>query len=228
VVYWRVKGSNMDVFETRRLNVVAYIEEKFGGNRAAFCRATGKNPNLINLVLTDNPDYRRNIGEKLARDIEVKASLPSGWLDAPRGVGERKTATIPITYLPWAIPDTPPLKPDSCLTVPTDDPALRIRVSGTANLIIVVQQESSMAPTIKVNDFIWVDLGVKAFNSDGVYVVRNSDGTTALKRIQQLSPTQFQLSVDDKTYEPRAVNSKAMTKLPIVGRVLCVWGCSML
>lgn len=218
----------MNVFEVRRLNLIAHIDEKFDGNRAAFCRATGKNPNLINLVLTDNADYRRNIGEKLARSIEEKAGMPVGWLDSPRGVGERKTASIPITFLPWSIPDTPPLKGDSRLTIPTDDPLLKFRVSGTANLLIVAQQEASMQPTIKVHDHVWVDLGVKTFSGNGIYVVRSADNTTAFKRIQKLSDTQYQLSVDDKSYEPVSLTAKAMSKINIVGRVTCVWSLNLL
>ena len=218
----------MNVFEVRRLNLVAHIEEKYHGNRAAFCRATSKNANLINLVLTDNADYRRNIGEKLARSIEEKAGLPTGWLDSPRGVGERKTASIPITFLPWSIPDVPPLKADSVLTIPTDDPLLKFRVSGTANILIVSQQEASMHPTIKVGDHVWVDLGVKSFNSNGIYVIRNADNTTAFKRIQQLSDSQYQLSVDDKTYESVSLTAKAMSKVKIVGRVTCVWSLNLL
>lgn len=218
----------MDVFETRRLNLIAFIEEKFDGNRAAFCRATTKNPNLINLVLTDNADYRRNIGEKLARDIEQKAGLATGWLDSPRGVGERRTTCIPISWLVWSIPDKPPLKSDASLTVPTDDPVLKLRITGTSNLLIVVQQESSMAPTIKVNDYFWVDLGVKTFSGNGVYVIRNPDETTLLKRVQQLSDSQFQLSCDDKTYEPVLLNAKSMAKVKIVGRVTAVWSPTLL
>lgn len=213
----------MNVFETRRLNLVAFIDEKFDGNRAAFCRSTTKNPNLINLVLTENADYRRNIGEKLARDIELKAGLATGWLDSPRGVGDRKTTCIPISWMPWTIPDKPPIKSDASLTVPTDDPSLKLRITGTANLLIVVQQESSMAPTIKIHDHFWVDLGVKKFVSDGVYVIRNPDGTTMLKRIQQLSDSQYKMSCDDKTYESVTVNEKTISKVRIVGRVVTVW-----
>jgi hypothetical protein len=217
----------MDTFSIRRLNLLTYIEEKFDGNRAAFCRAIEKNPNLINLVLTNNAEYARNIGEKLARDIEQRAGLATGWLDSPKGVGERKMVYIPITWMPWMIPDKPPLRSDASLTVPTDDPALRLRITGTSNLLIVVAQEPSMAPTIRVGDHFWVDLGVKEFRSDGVYVVRNPEGTTMLRRIQALSDG-YQLSCDDKTYEPLVLNFKAMARVKIVGRLISVWAHSPL
>lgn len=82
----------MDAFEARRVNLTDYIADRYESNRAAFCRATGKNPNLINLVLTDNADYRRNIGEKLARDIERKAaathtSSSTAWIQLEETAG---------------------------------------------------------------------------------------------------------------------------------------------
>ena len=222
------RGRLMVISEIRRLNLVSHIAKNFEGNRAAFCRATGKNPNLINLVLTDNPDYRRNIGEKLARSIEAVAGLPVGWLDSPRGIGDRRTTSIPILFNPWLIPDKPPIKGDSMLTIPTDDPLLKFRTSATANLLIVASQENSMHPTIKVRDHVWVDLGVKAFTANGIYVVRGADDTTAFKRIQQLSDSQFQLSVDDKSYEPLLLTTKTMSKTTIVGRVTCVWSIALM
>jgi len=82
--------------EVRRLNLIEYIAKNFSGNRAAFCRATGKNPNLINLVLSGNKDYARTIGEKLARDIEARSNLAKGWLDSPRDIDDIKSVFIPM------------------------------------------------------------------------------------------------------------------------------------
>lgn len=85
-----------DIFQVRRRNLVAYIDEKHEGNRAEFCRAIGKNPNLINLALTKNKEYRKNIGEKLARDIEQLAGMPSGWLDQSEKSPSEPTIMVPV------------------------------------------------------------------------------------------------------------------------------------
>lgn len=86
-----------DIFEVRRRNLVAYIQDKHEGNRAEFCRAIGKNPNLINLALTKNKEYRKNIGEKLARDIEQQSGMPSGWLDQHDRSPSEPTVQVPVT-----------------------------------------------------------------------------------------------------------------------------------
>lgn len=84
------------VYEIRRRNLIAYIEDKHQGNRAEFCRHIGKNPNLINLALTRNDEYRKNIGEKLARDIEQLAGMPDGWLDSGEMQPSEPTVSISI------------------------------------------------------------------------------------------------------------------------------------
>jgi hypothetical protein len=47
-------------------------------SQAAFARAYGCNESFISLLLSGS----RNIGEVLARDIEVKFAMPHGWLDS--------------------------------------------------------------------------------------------------------------------------------------------------
>jgi len=85
------------VFEIRRRNLIAYIEDKHHGNRAEFCRRIGKNPNLINLALTRNDEYRKNIGEKLARNIERLAGMPVGWLDMQVTQPAESSTSLPIS-----------------------------------------------------------------------------------------------------------------------------------
>lgn len=44
---------------------------------AAFARVYGCSPSFVSQVLSG----ARNIGEKLARDLESKMGVPPGWLD---------------------------------------------------------------------------------------------------------------------------------------------------
>lgn len=53
------------------------IDEKFEGKQADFARAINRSPSLVWQCLSGH----RNIGEKLARDIESKLRLKRGWLD---------------------------------------------------------------------------------------------------------------------------------------------------
>ena len=49
-------------------------------SQAAFARLYGCNESFISQILSG----ARNIGEVLARDIEVKFGMPCGWLDIRR------------------------------------------------------------------------------------------------------------------------------------------------
>ena len=208
-----------DVFEIRRENLLSLIKDTYQGNRAEFCRATGKNPNLINLVLTSNAEYRRNIGEKLARDIEQRANIAAGWMDAPRGIGIRKVTKVPILTNTRDIPESPPMQSDYHVTLPVDDPILSLRLTGTANLLIVAVQDSNMNPTFRVGDHVWVDLGIKKIQGDGIYAIKTKDGTM-FRRIQQLATGEFRVSTDDPAYAPQIIKGKPSSALRVVGKAI--------
>jgi hypothetical protein len=208
------------VFDIRRHNLSSLIADSYQNNRAEFCRATGKNPNLINLVLTSNAEYRRNIGEKLARDIERRAGIAEGWLDSPRGIGERNVARISILAGSRAIPDVAPLTSDFSITLPVEAPMLALRVTGIANLTIVSVDESCMAPTFSIGDYVWLDLGFKKFDRDGVYALRMHDDATALRRIQRLPNGDLRVSADDPVYAAQIYSDGDPSDLRIVGKAV--------
>ena len=189
----------MDVFEIRRLNLVEHIANNFQSNRAAFCRATGKNPNLINLVLSDNPEYRRNIGEKLARNIEEVSAMPKEWLDQPRGIGDRNSVFLPLVT--GLLPSAAPTRSEFSFTIPIDDPLLRLQATGTKNLVIYTVQDSSMSGSIEPGDHLIADLGVKKINGDGVYAMMVG-GNTQIRRVQQMPTGMVRVSCDNTLYQP--------------------------
>ena len=211
-----------NVTETRRLNLIEHIANNFAGNRAAFCRATLKNPNLINLVLSGNKDYARTIGEKLARDLEERASLPKGWLDSPRGIGDRKSVYIPM-ITDAIFPVVRPQESDYNFTLPMDDPRFSLRLTGTKNLVILVAKSPAMAPTIEIGDFLWSDLGVKEFSGDGLYALETLAGDIAaitVRRLQKITGTELRMSTDNKAFDPIIVKIKGKDQLTICGRVI--------
>jgi SOS-response transcriptional repressor LexA len=213
----------MDIsFEVRRQNLALLIKDFYEGNRAAFCRATGKNPNLINLVLSSNPEYQRNIGEKLARDIEQRARIASGWLDTPHGIGTRNVTRIPVLTDSRDVPDHAPLKGDFSVTLPMDDPMLALRSTGTANLVIVLAQESCMAPTIAVGDHVWLDLGVKMVKGDAIYLLRMKDKVSLLRRIQQLPNGDICITADNPAYSPQTFKASSRTMPRVIGKAIAV------
>jgi hypothetical protein len=175
---------------------------------------------LINLVLTNNPEHRRGFGEKLARDIEERTGLASGWLDSPRGIGARRVARVSILTGSRAIPDVAPITSDFSMTLPVEAPALALRITGIANLIIVSVDESCMAPTFSIGDYVWLDLGFKKFDRDGVYALRMHDDATVLRRIQRLPNGDLRVSADDPVYAAQIYPDGDPSHLTIVGKAI--------
>lgn len=70
----------MNIQDIRRQNLRAVIEAEFGGVPARLARALGCQPTSISR-LTSSAASKRNMGDKMARDIERAAGRPDGWMD---------------------------------------------------------------------------------------------------------------------------------------------------
>jgi hypothetical protein len=68
----------MNSKEIRRKNLRELVRKADSG--AAFAKQADIAPSLLSQILSQNPT--RNIGDKLARKIEERLRLPSGWLDS--------------------------------------------------------------------------------------------------------------------------------------------------
>ncbi len=66
----------MDNAQIRMENISAILEKKFSGKKVSLANAIGKNPVIV---------QHRNLGDKVAREVEDKLSLPHGWLDHLHG-----------------------------------------------------------------------------------------------------------------------------------------------
>lgn len=70
----------MDIYQIRRVNLKNLIEQS--GGRQPFLAKIGKADSQISQLLSDTKSSR-NIGSKLAREIEEKCGKESGFLDTP-------------------------------------------------------------------------------------------------------------------------------------------------
>lgn len=75
------KVSNMNINDIRRENLKHLIDTRYGGVIARLANQLDKQPAYISRCLTGKEEHRRNIGEKLAREIEEKTGLHPGWMD---------------------------------------------------------------------------------------------------------------------------------------------------
>lgn len=73
----------MDIKDIRKARLRQLINLKFGGVMARLAEAIGRQSSYVARLLAENSDHSRNIGEKLAREIEEACDLPYRYLDAP-------------------------------------------------------------------------------------------------------------------------------------------------
>ena len=175
--------------QTRRENLRRLINNDYEGNRSAFSRATGVHQNQINLVLTDNEQHQRNLGEFLAKKIEAALGLAPGYLD--QSLVENTEGAFQVECLP-ASPNS-----DLSHVFAQDSKLLRFfgrnalaaqlegRITGVSNLATASISVSSMEPEVMRGDNVLLDVGVKAVTDDGVYAFK-SEGHVYLRRFKKL------------------------------------------
>lgn len=88
------KNDGMESKEIRKANLESLIEKKkleSGMTKAQFAELVDTSPATLSQLMGDNPN--RNIGDKMARKIEVALNLPYGWMDILHsGVSEPNVA----------------------------------------------------------------------------------------------------------------------------------------
>lgn len=78
----------MDIKDIRRYRLRKLVTFQFGGKQSAFADAIGRSPSYVARLFSDNPAHARNIGESLARQIEIACGLPTNFLDQAPGQRE--------------------------------------------------------------------------------------------------------------------------------------------
>lgn len=198
----------------RRANLKALIDERFEGNRAAFCRATGKNPNLINLILSKNPDLQRGIGEKLCREIEELLSLPSGWLDQKSPTNTERSTSIPVVTNAdlksgeeWLV-----LLPETVRALAPNTPS--------ASIVAVKTQSDHMSSTINPGDLVMINkYATVADSSGGIFAVDTGDGIV-MARFKKTLQDGWSISYDNPEYPASSVSQAVISKQKVVGKVI--------
>lgn len=72
---------DMDIYETRRSNLLNLIAREYGGNQTAFARAAHVSAPQVNRWVSETAKDKRSITEESARKIEAALGKPAGWLD---------------------------------------------------------------------------------------------------------------------------------------------------
>lgn len=206
-----------DVYGLRVRNLKHLIAEKYEGNRAAFCRATGKHPNLINLVLTDNDEYKRRIGEKLARSIEESLNLPTEWLDLPQSGSPDAVTVIPLNRAGELLDRALPVE-----SLHLTEKLARSQFESVADLSKirgVYAYGDSMAPTLNNGDIVFIDAGIDELKLDAIYAVARGP-EIFIKRFQRQLKGGYRVLSDNVAYPPIDMSEAEAKRLNVLGRVV--------
>jgi hypothetical protein len=82
----------------------------------------------------------------------------------------------------------------------------------------------SMAPTIKDRDPLLVDITIREFTGDGIYLFSHDD-MLYVKRLQKKGKDRFKMISDNKHHDPEDIR---VDDTYILARVLLVWNANLL
>ncbi|MBC3465025.1 S24 family peptidase [Pseudomonas sp. RW10S2] len=263
----------MDIYEIRKHNLVKLI----GSQRKGACAERWEmSAAHLSQILSDKT--AKNLGDDVARRIEVVEGLPRGWFDSMPDGGQEvepgpasasdlvkqmlaksgkgisdatrrrliAAAEEPQTNVITADFSRPGLVGDEVWIahydvraamgggqIPHDYPEMLqdIRVSPTHlremgvkfkehfHLKMITGWGQSMAPTIKDRDPLLVDITVREFTGDGIYLFSH-DQLLYVKRLQKKGKDRFRMISDNKHHEPEEIR---VDDTHILARVLYVW-----
>jgi len=208
--------SEPSIADVRRENLTNLISSRFDGNNAAFCRASGKHQNLINLILTKNLELRRNMGERLARDIERQIGLTEGFLDVPR---QDWAAGVSIYTFPIMRLDAASAGGLERVVIGADVIGRHLTApSVITNIKGCYMPSDEMSPSINRDDIMFVDAAAAEFDRDGVYLVtRGKD--LFVRRVRRLLAGGVRISADA---DPSGAIEAPTSKFKSAGRVVGV------
>lgn len=231
----------MKSIEEIRLDNARELARRFK-TLSEFARIIERSPTQVSRFMGKNPT--KTIGSLIARDIEAKFGLATGYLDNDHSkVNCPDDSKVPRLPPPEASDDIQVDHFDVIAAmgggcVPPDYAEVITRMTftkeflakmgssftSTTNLAMVTGWGSSMSGTINHGDSILVDRGVTQFVGDGVYLF-TWDGLLYLKRLQKESKEKFSVISDSDKYQAFLV---PIEEVIVHARAILVWGAKAL
>lgn len=95
--------------------------------------------------------------------------------------------------------------------------------SNLNRIKLITARGVSMQGTIDHDDLLFVDVGVRHFDGDGIYALLNADGGVQAKRLQRMHTGELTIISDNKQFVPEIISGESLDTLTICGRVLGAW-----
>lgn len=87
---------------------------------------------------------------------------------------------------------------------------------------LITGNETSMQGTIENGDVLFVDVTVRHFDGDGIYVISRFN-EIQVKRLQRLHGKKLAIISDNKDNLPETLNAQEANEVVVCGRVLAAW-----
>lgn len=212
----------MDIYEIRQKNLRKIVEQM--NSQSELAEKIGVETSYISRVIGKNPS--KNIGSRMARNIEHALSLTSGFLDKEELVseGESTQTTIPVYAITASMGRGRFVESEVIIKIVVVNQSTlgEMRLTGTNHGIVAVYADGeSMEPTIPPKSIVFVDRNQRDLR-DGVYLVRLED-MIYVKRIQRLPDHKLKVISDNPIYKPFDVDLKNGDDFEILGKVVRTW-----
>lgn len=198
--------SEMDIYEIRRENYLALLEEHFEDKVVELHRASGINRTMLSRYKKHPSESKKNrIGPNVARRIETAAGKPRGWLDQPsQSIGQIikekshnykvESARTPILEGSNFLSHLKGETPENVLTVPQVAPGV------APNMVFAfTEQSTQFEPAINKGAIYHVTVlpQIVLKDLDGKMVACYFEPHLVAGRIKVLSMGEFSLQLPD-------------------------------
>jgi len=238
------EGDTMDIKNTRLTNMIWLIENKCDGDQTMFSELVNVNPAEISHIKSKKS--ARNMGDRLARQIELAMGLRKNWMDSAReevieselnqdstsclGAIEVWDNQTPLSVNEVEVPyymDVELAAGNEIETgIETKGPTLRfnkgfLKRKGIQleNAACVKVSGNSMEPRLSSGDVVAIDRGRTSVNDGDTYAI-NHDGLLRIKRLYLIPGGGLRISsFNASEYPDETLDTEQRKLVTIIGRV---------
>jgi len=207
----------------RKTNLASLLDDHLkankGNSKATFSELISISPSQLSQVMGENSV--RNIGDKLARKIEVALSLPGGWLDTlhlscreseVEYVGVVKEGFVPVVGeailgIDGSV-DMIEFRSGWLQMYSADKEAYGLKVKG-----------DSMFPRIQSGEFVLIEPNTVIHSGDEVFV-RTKDGHNMIKVMTKTRDGGYQFSSVNNEHKPITLEPYQVEKMHYVSAIV--------
>lgn len=225
------------IYEIRRIRLRELISEVWGGSTSAFTKAMAwETQSFASRLVSDSPGNQKNIGSRMARDIEKAAGKPKFTLDTPPWADEtglglprpgepydrdarprpmaRGAREVPIIGHVIATPDTDGYFDDMGFPPGTGEGSVPWGTSDP-NAYAVRVKGDSMYPRYRPGEILVVEPNAPVVPGEDV-IVRTRDGRKMVKRLLFQRSSEVELGSINERHKPVTIPLEEIESIQIV------------